>query len=43
MYILDLRYIIKVTRVDFEEEILSGTVDLIMRRAKPQGIMTALP
>jgi hypothetical protein len=43
MYILNLRYIIKVIRVDFEEEILDGTVDLIMRGAKPQGTMTALP
>ena len=43
MYALDLRYIIKVTRVDFEEEILSGTVDLMMRGVKPQGITTALP
>ena len=43
MYALDLRYIIKVTRVDFEEEILSGTVDLMMRGVKPQGTMTALP
>jgi hypothetical protein len=43
MYILDLRYIIKVIRVDFEEEILSETIDLIIRGAKPQGTMTALP
>jgi hypothetical protein len=43
MYILDLEYIIKVIRVDFEEEILGGTIDLIMRGAKPQGTTTALP
>jgi len=35
IYTLDLEYIIKVIRVDFEEEILSGTVNLIMRGAKP--------
>jgi hypothetical protein len=35
MYALDLGYIIKVIRVDFEEEILGGTVDLMMRGAKP--------
>jgi hypothetical protein len=35
IYILDLGYIIKVTRVDFKEEILGGTVDLIIRGAKP--------
>jgi hypothetical protein len=35
MYTPDLGYIIKVTRVDFEEEILDGTVDLMMRGAKP--------
>jgi hypothetical protein len=35
MYILDLGYIIKVIRVDFEKEILGGTIDLIMRGAKP--------
>jgi hypothetical protein len=43
IYVLDLGYIIKVTRVDFEEEILGGTIDLIMRGAKPQGTTTALP
>jgi hypothetical protein len=43
MYILDLGYIIKVIRVDFKEEILGGTIDLMMRRVKPQSIMTALP
>jgi hypothetical protein len=43
MYTPDLGYTIKVTRVDFEEEIPDGTVDLIMRRAKPQGTTTALP
>jgi len=32
-----------VTRVDFKEEILSGTVNLMMRGAKPQGTTTALP
>ena len=42
MYILDFKYIIKVIRVDFEEEILSGTIDLMMKGAKPQGITTAL-
>jgi hypothetical protein len=43
IYALDLRYIIKVIRVDFEEEILSGTIDLIIKGVKPQGTMTALP
>jgi len=43
IYTLDLGYIIKVTRVDFEEEIPDGTIDLIMRGAKPQGTTTALP
>ena len=43
MYIPDLEYIIKVIRVDFKEEILDETIDLIMRGAKPQGITTALP
>ena len=43
MYTLDLRYIIKVIRVDFEEEILDGTIDLMIRGAKPQGTTTALP
>ena len=43
MYIPDLGYIIKVIRVDFEEEILDGTIDLIIRGVKPQGTMTALP
>ena len=42
IYILDLGYIIKVIRVDFEEEILGGTIDLMMRRAKPQSTTTAL-
>jgi hypothetical protein len=35
MYTPDLGYIIKVIRVDFEEEILGGTIDLIIRGAKP--------
>ena len=35
IYTLDLRYIIKVIKVDFKEEILDGTIDLIMRGAKP--------
>jgi hypothetical protein len=35
MYIPDLGYIIKVTRVDFEEESLGGTINLIIRGAKP--------
>jgi hypothetical protein len=35
MYTPDLGYIIKVIRVDFEEEILGGTVNLIIRGAKP--------
>jgi hypothetical protein len=35
MYTPDLGYIIKVIRVDFKEEILGGTVDLIIRGAKP--------
>ena len=34
MYVLDLEYIIKVTRVDFKEEIPGGTIDLIIRGAK---------
>jgi hypothetical protein len=43
MYTPDLGYIIKVIKVDFKEEILSGTVDLIIKGVKPQGITTALP
>jgi hypothetical protein len=43
IYILDLRYIIKVIRVDFEKEILGRTINLIIRGAKPQGTTTALP
>ena len=43
IYALDLEYIIKVIRVDFKEEILSGTIDLMMRGVKPQGTTTALP
>jgi hypothetical protein len=43
IYTLDLGYIIKVIRVDFEEEILGETIDLIIKGAKPQGTMTALP
>jgi hypothetical protein len=35
MYILDLRYIIKVIRVDFKKEILGGTIDFIIKGAKP--------
>jgi len=35
MYAPDLGYTIKVIRVDFEEEILGGTIDLIIRGAKP--------
>ena len=35
IYTLDLEYIIKVIRVDFEEEILDGTIDLIIKRVKP--------
>jgi hypothetical protein len=35
IYTPDLRYIIKVIRVDFKEEILGGTINLIMRGAKP--------
>jgi hypothetical protein len=35
MYALDFKYIIKVIRVDFKEEILSGTINLIMRGVKP--------
>jgi hypothetical protein len=35
MYILDLGYIIKVIRVDFKEEILGRTINLIIRGAKP--------
>jgi hypothetical protein len=43
MYALDLRYIIKVIKVDFKEEILSGTINLIIKEVKPQGTTTALP
>ena len=43
IYAPDLGYTIKVTRVDFEEEIPGGTVDLMMRGAKPQSTTTALP
>jgi hypothetical protein len=43
MYTLDLKYIIKVTRVDFKEEILSGTINLIIRGVKPQDTTTVLP
>jgi hypothetical protein len=35
IYTLDLEYIIKVIRVDFEKEILSRTINLIIRGAKP--------
>ena len=42
MYTLDFKYIIKVIRVDFEEEILDETIDLIIKGVKPQGITTAL-
>jgi len=35
IYTPDLGYIIKVTRVDFKEEIPGGTVDLIIKGAKP--------
>jgi hypothetical protein len=35
IYALDLGYIIKVIRVDFEEEILGRTINLIIRGAKP--------
>jgi hypothetical protein len=35
IYTPDLGYIIKVTRVDFEEEILGRTINLIIRGAKP--------
>jgi hypothetical protein len=35
IYAPDLGYIIKVIRVDFKEEILGGTINLIMRGAKP--------
>jgi hypothetical protein len=35
IYILNLGYIIKVIRVNFEEEILGKTVNLIIREAKP--------
>jgi len=42
IYTLDFKYIIKVIRVDFKEEILNGTINLIIRGVKPQGITTAL-
>ena len=35
IYTLDLRYIIKVIRVDFKKEILSRTINFIIKRAKP--------
>ena len=34
MYILDFKYIIKVIRVDFKEEIPDGTIDLIIKGVK---------
>ena len=34
IYVLDLRYIIKVIKVDFKKEILSGTINFIIRRVK---------
>jgi hypothetical protein len=43
IYILDLGYIIKVIRVDFKEEILGKTINLMIRGAKPQSTMTILP
>jgi hypothetical protein len=42
MYTPDLGYIIKVIRVDFKKEILNGTINLIIKGVKPQGITTAL-
>jgi hypothetical protein len=42
IYALDFKYIIKVIRVDFKEEIPGGTINLIIKRVKPQGIITAL-
>jgi len=42
IYTLDFKYIIKVIRVDFKEEIPGGTINLIIKRVKPQGIITAL-
>jgi hypothetical protein len=35
IYTLDFKYIIKVIRVDFKKEIPGGTINLIIRRAKP--------
>ena len=35
IYALDLEYIIKVIRVDFKEEILSGTINLMIKGVKP--------
>ena len=35
IYTPDLGYIIKVTRVDFEKKIPGGTINLIIRGAKP--------
>jgi hypothetical protein len=35
IYALDFGYIIKVIRVDFEKEIPDGTIDLMIRGAKP--------
>ena len=42
IYILDLKYIIKVIKINFEEEILNGTINLIIKGVKPQSIITAL-
>ena len=43
MYVPDFEYIIKVIRVDFKEEILDETIDLMIKGVKLQGITTALP
>jgi hypothetical protein len=43
IYIPDLGYIIKITRVNFKKEILGRTINLIIRGAKPQGTTTILP
>ena len=42
IYTLDFKYIIKVIRVDFKEEIPGGTIDLMIKGVKPQSTMTAL-
>jgi len=42
MYIPDFKYIIKVIKMDFKEEIPGGIIDFIIRGVKLQSITTAL-